>query len=83
MFDKFYFFFFQIINEFLFLWRIGKYFDEKPNLTEESVAGASKAASALLKWIKAAHSFYYVNKKVKPKKEKLKIAEAEAKTLKE
>jgi dynein heavy chain, axonemal len=58
--------------------KIGKYFEEKAHLTEESVAGASKAASALLKWVKAAHSFYFVNKKVKPKKAKLAIAQAEA-----
>lgn len=44
------------------------------NLKEENVKNGSEAAYSMLLWAKALYSFYFVNKKVKPKKAALQVA---------
>ena len=63
--------------------RIGKYLEEKKAVMNATIVqNSNKAAGALFKWVKAAHDFYYVNKKVKPKKAALEIANKQADQLK-
>jgi dynein heavy chain, axonemal len=63
--------------------KLGKYFQEKKDtLTPALVEKSNLAAGALFKWIQAAHDFYYVNRKVKPKKAALEIANKQADQLK-
>lgn len=45
------------------------------------MANSSQACECLIKWINGIYNFYWVNKKVKPKKESLKEAEAKVAVL--
>jgi dynein heavy chain len=50
----------------------------KDNLERATVAKASPVCESMLLWAKAMYDFYFVNKKVKPKKAALAEAEAKA-----
>jgi dynein heavy chain len=61
--------------------RVENYLAEKPDLNEKNVTNVSQAAASLLKWLVAVVKYYYANKKVKPKKAKLAVAQAEVAKL--
>lgn len=57
---------------------LGKFLNDpnyKDILTVQNVANSSLACECIIQWIYGVYNFYYVNKKVKPKKESLKMAE--------
>jgi dynein heavy chain len=63
---------------------LGKYLNDPeniPNLEIKAVENASTACKCIIMWINGIYSFYFVNKKVKPKKEALAKSEAEVKEL--
>jgi dynein heavy chain len=63
---------------------LGKYLNDPenvPNLKIEVVENASTACKCMIMWINGSYSFYYVNKRVKPKKAALAASEAEVKQL--
>ena len=50
--------------------KLGNYLNAPENqdiLKEEKVEAGSKAALSMIKWARALHAFFFVNKKVKPK----------------
>lgn len=56
---------------------LGKFLNDPNNkeiLTVANVAKSSTACECIIEWVKGIYTFYFVNKKVKPKKESLKIA---------
>ncbi len=62
--------------------RLGDFLNEnKDSLTKDAVKSSSTAAAGLIMWVNGIYNFYFVNKEIKPKKEKLAKAEAEAKAL--
>ena len=46
-----------------------------------NVAKSSTACECIIQWVSGIYNFYFVNKKVKPKKESLRIAEEKATEL--
>lgn len=57
---------------------MGKFLNDPNNrdtLTVANVAKSSVACECIIQWVKGMYNFYFVNKKVKPKKESLAIAE--------
>lgn len=59
---------------------LGAYFNDpevKPFLEKSVVEKAYEACGSMLSWVHAMHDFYYVNKKVKPKKIELAKAQSE------
>ena len=63
---------------------LGKYLndpDNVPNLEIKAVENASTACKCIIMWINGIYSFYFVNRKVKPKKIALAKSEAEVKEL--
>ena len=53
---------------------LGKYLNDPenvPNLELKAVENASTACKCIMMWINGIYSFYFVNKRVKPKKEAL------------
>jgi dynein heavy chain, axonemal len=63
---------------------LGKYLNDPenvPNLKIDVVENASTACKCMIMWINGNYNFYFVNKKVKPKKAALASAEAEVKQL--
>lgn len=50
---------------------LGKYLNDPenvPNLELKAVENASTACKCIIMWVKGIYNFYFVNKKVKPKK---------------
>ena len=50
---------------------LGQYFadpEAKPDIEEDKVKNASTPCHSMLLWVRAMYDFYFVNKKVKPKK---------------
>jgi dynein heavy chain len=63
---------------------LGKYLNSEENkalLTQEAVAKASKACECIIMWVNGIYNFYFVNKKIKPKKAMLAEAEEKVKIL--
>lgn len=59
---------------------LGAYFNDpeaKPFLEKNVVEKAYEACGSMLSWAHAMHDYYYVNKKVKPKKIELEKAQTE------
>lgn len=57
---------------------LGKFLNDpnnKDTLSVQNVANSSLACECIIQWVNGIYNFYFVNKKVKPKKEALKIAE--------
>lgn len=57
---------------------LGKFLNDPANrdiLTVANVAKSSTACQCIIQWINGIYNFYFVNKKVKPKKQSLKVAE--------
>ena len=53
---------------------LGKYIYDEENtdlLSEEKVKKSSETALNMLNWVQSMYKFYFVNKRVKPKKEAL------------
>jgi dynein heavy chain len=53
---------------------LGKFINDPaiaPLLQLETVSHTSKACECLIKWVRGVYNFYFVNKKVKPKKQAL------------
>ncbi|EAS00969.2 dynein heavy chain (macronuclear) [Tetrahymena thermophila SB210] len=64
--------------------QLGAYFNDaeaKPFLEKNVVEKAYEACGSMLAWVHAMHDYYYVNKKVKPKKIELAKAQAEVSGL--
>ena len=62
----------QVVNN------LGKFLNDPNNkdiLSVANVAKSSVACECIIQWVKGMYNFYFVNKKVKPKKESLAIAE--------
>lgn len=59
-----------------------KYLNENEEMLS-TVKNASGDVFSMLSWAKAMKNFYYVNKEVKPKKEKLAIAKEKVRVLQE
>lgn len=58
--------------------RLGKFItdpENQKNLELKTVENASTACKCIMQWINGIYNFYFVNKKVKPKKQSLKLAE--------
>lgn len=73
----------ETVDENLIL-NLGKYLNDPenmPNLEIKAVENASTACKCIMMWINGIHSFYFVNKKVKPKKAALAEAEVKVKGL--
>lgn len=63
---------------------LGKYLNDPenvPNLEIKAVENASTACKCIIMWINGIYNFYFVNKKVKPKKAALAESEAKVKEL--
>jgi dynein heavy chain, axonemal len=63
---------------------LGKFLNDPNNkdiLTVQNVANSSQACECIIQWIYGVYNFYFVNKKVKPKKESLKIADQKVNSL--
>lgn len=63
---------------------LGKYLndpDNVPNLEIKAVENASIACKCMIMWINGVYNFYFVNKRVKPKKAALAEAETKVKGL--
>lgn len=63
---------------------LGKYLNDPKNVDNlkiEVVENASTACKCIIMWLNGIHSFYFVNKKVKPKKAALAEAETKVKGL--
>ena len=63
---------------------LGKYLndpDNVPNLEIKTVENASIACKCMIMWINGVYNFYFVNKRVKPKKAALAEAETKVKGL--
>ena len=62
--------------------KLGTFLTENAEqLKPENVEKSSTAAFSLIKWVQGIYNYYFVNKEIKPKKEKLAKAEGEAKKL--
>jgi len=62
---------------------VGSFLNEEKNktlLTPANVEKSSPVAKSMLLWVKAMYDFYFVNRRVKPKK--IALAEAEEKSSK-
>lgn len=56
---------------------LGKFLNDPNNkdiLSVQNVANSSLACECIIQWVNGIFNFYFVNKKVKPKKESLKLA---------
>jgi dynein heavy chain len=56
---------------------LGKFLNDPNNkeiLSVQNVANSSTACECIIQWVNGIYNFYFVNKKVKPKKESLRIA---------
>lgn len=63
---------------------LGKFLKDpanEPQLQLEVVENASTACKCIIMWLNGIHSFYYVNKKVIPKKKALAESQAKVKGL--
>ena len=63
---------------------MGKFLNDPNNkeiLTVANVAKSSTACECIIQWVNGIYNIYFVNKKVKPKKESLKIAEVKVADL--
>ena len=66
------------------IFNLGKYLKDpanEPQLQLDVVENASTACKCIIMWLNGIHSYYYVNKKVIPKKKALAEAQAKAKGL--
>ena len=66
--------------------KLKEFFEDKKNaeyLDEHSIEKASPVCFAMFKWIQAMYGFYFINKKVKPKKAKLAEASEKEKVQKD
>lgn len=58
--------------------KLGKFLNDplyKDFIQPETVANASRACECLINWINGIYKYYFINKKVRPKKQKLKESE--------
>lgn len=65
---------------------LGKFLNDPNNkeiLSVQNVANSSTACECIIQWVNGIYNFYFVNKKVKPKKESLKISEEKVNGLNE
>lgn len=63
---------------------LGKFLLDPANrdvLSVQNVANSSLACECIIQWVNGIYNFYFVNKKVKPKKESLKTAEEKVRAL--
>lgn len=63
---------------------LGKFLNDPANkdiLSVQNVANSSLACECIIQWVNGIYNFYFVNKKVKPKKQSLSRAEEKVKGL--
>jgi dynein heavy chain len=63
---------------------LGKFLNSEENktlLSLESVKSASKACECIIMWVNGIYNYYFVNKKIKPKKAMLAEAQGKADVL--